>query len=160
MARSNLSLTKICSTCKVEKNLDAFGKRTQAKDGRRYQCKECEAKSFDKYRIKNKKTLAEKLAKWQKENPEKRRAGQKRLTRERKDIVCKAKEKPCADCGVEYPSAIMHFDHVRGVKEFSLSSAHRFSIKRIEAEIAKCEIRCPTCHSLRHYKAQEGEKSK
>lgn len=33
--------TKICTTCKVEKPLDSFSKRTQEKDGRHYYCRAC-----------------------------------------------------------------------------------------------------------------------
>jgi len=144
-------MIKICSSCKEERS--DFGNSSRSEDGFRSQCKECESTAFGKYRIAHKDVLAERLAKWQTENPEKRRAGQKRLIQTRKNVVRKAKEKPCVDCGSEYPPAIMHFDHVRGEKEFPLSSAHRFSVQRIEAEIAKCDVRCPTCHSLRHYEA-------
>jgi hypothetical protein len=35
---------KCCFACKVEKSFDCFGDRTRAKDGKNYQCKECDKK--------------------------------------------------------------------------------------------------------------------
>jgi hypothetical protein len=57
---------------------------------------------------------------------------------------------PCVDCG-ETDTAILEFDHVRGVKEFGLSEgAHRgLSYARLDAEIAKCDTRCVNCHLLK-----------
>jgi DNA-directed RNA polymerase subunit RPC12/RpoP len=143
---------KKCSTCQKEKSIDAFGKRSKAKDGLRGQCKACEHQSFKRYRANNKKKIAQRLQQWQKDNPEKRRAGQKRLTKYRKKIVREAKEIPCIDCGKQYPPEVMDLDHIRGQKEFQLSLAHAYSVERIRKEIAKCEVRCPTCHRLRHWK--------
>lgn len=66
-----------------------------------------------------------------------------------------AKNKPCTDCGVTYPPEIMEFDHVRGEKLINLSQASRaksyLSWEAMQEEIAKCDIRCPNCHRLRHY---------
>jgi hypothetical protein len=44
---------------------------------------------------------------------------------------------------------VLQFDHVRGTKVDTISGliADRASLKRIESEIAKCEIRCANCHS-------------
>lgn len=69
--------------------------------------------------------------------------------------VFEAREQPCVDCGIELPPMIMEMDHVRGEKEFSLAQARLTSrditAERLEAEIAKCDVRCPNCHRMRHY---------
>lgn len=58
---------------------------------------------------------------------------------------------PCVDCGEPDPVV-----HVRGQKMFNVSeAAHKgFGIERIEAEIAKCDVRCCNCH--RRKTAQRG----
>lgn len=56
---------KICSKCKVEKNLDAFSKRATSKDGYRSQCKECNKQYYldhkddiKQYQLDNKRHIA------------------------------------------------------------------------------------------------------
>ena len=67
----------------------------------------------------------------------------------RKQRLRDLKEKtPCMDCGVNYPSYVMDFDH-RENKEFDISLSHRVSEARLEAEIAKCDIVCSNCHRIR-----------
>lgn len=63
------------------------------------------------------------------------------------------KTNPCVDCGETDP-IILEFDHVTGTKEFNISDAAREGVgkKRLEAEIAKCEVRCANCHRKKTYK--------
>jgi len=42
----------------------------------------------------------------------------------------------------------MEFDHVRGKKLFNLSKPP-YNLKRVAAEIAKCDLVCANCHRLR-----------
>lgn len=73
--------------------------------------------------------------------------------RRQKAHVNKIKEDtPCADCKRKYPYYVMQFDHVRGVKEGNISTflANRQFKKALE-EIAKCEVVCANCHSIRTY---------
>lgn len=72
--------------------------------------------------------------------------------------VTGARHRPCVDCGLVLPPACMEFDHVRGEKAFGLNSRavteNGMTIARLDTEIAKCDIRCPSCHKLRHYRAR------
>lgn len=54
---------------------------------------------------------------------------------------------PCVDCG-ESDIVVLEFDHVRGEKVSNVSSLvpNHASNAKIDAEIAKCEIRCCNCH--------------
>jgi hypothetical protein len=61
------------------------------------------------------------------------------------------KEKnPCMDCKISYPYYMMDFDHVRGTKQANVAKLiDTLSKKKIDEEIAKCEIVCSNCHRIR-----------
>lgn len=71
-----------------------------------------------------------------------------------REIIRKAKEKPCADCGIQYPFYVMQFDHL-GNKEFTISSGGASSVMRLLAEISKCEVVCANCHAERTYQRRQ-----
>lgn len=54
---------------------------------------------------------------------------------------------PCVDCGEDDP-IVLDFDHVKGKKKMSLCQMKSagMSLRLIEEEIAKCEVRCSNCH--------------
>lgn len=57
------------------------------------------------------------------------------------------KNNPCVDCG-ESDIIVLEFDHIRGDKKFCISRAKTegYSIKTIQTEIDKCQVRCANCH--------------
>lgn len=60
--------------------------------------------------------------------------------------------KPCVDCGVNYPAVCMDFDHLDGTdKEACLNVlvSNGVGKDRLEAEIEKCDLVCANCHRLR-----------
>ncbi len=70
---------------------------------------------------------------------------------------------PCIDCKISYPYYVMDFDHVRGVKHKNVSELiATLSKKKIDLEIAKCEIVCSNCHRIRTHmrKTAKMEKKK
>lgn len=77
-------------------------------------------------------------------------ANAKRMTVLR-EIIDAAKSQPCVECGVTLPPACMDLDHVRGQKRRTVGNGSGFGVETLRAEIAKCEVRCPNCHRLRHY---------
>jgi hypothetical protein len=66
-------------------------------------------------------------------------------------IVNEAKNRPCVDCGRQFPPVAMDLDHVRGEKRGTLAHAIKelWSEARLRAEIEKCEVRCAVCHRLK-----------
>jgi hypothetical protein len=57
---------------------------------------------------------------------------------------------PCLDCGINYPYYVMDFDHVRGKKHANVMELiSTLSKKRVDQEIAKCELVCSNCHRYR-----------
>ena len=68
---------------------------------------------------------------------------------------------PCIDCGINYPYYVMDFDHVRGVKQANVMElVSTLSKKRIDLEIAKCEIVCSNCHRIRTHMRRMAKKGK
>jgi hypothetical protein len=71
----------------------------------------------------------------------------------------KIKSGPCVDCGLSFPPAMMEMDHVRGSKSFNVTIVEvvrpHITTEMFEAEVAKCDLRCPNCHRLRHYRNGE-----
>ena len=57
----------------------------------------------------------------------------------------------CSDCP-ESDERALDFDHVWGVKLFSISQAisKMVSLQELKVELAKCVIRCRNCHAKRH----------
>ena len=79
---------------------------------------------------------------------ERREYQREHLARKRK-LVRQAKDKPCADCGVFYPYYVMDFDHINGDKVDNVSQLNKFTLEKLRAEIAKCEVVCSNCHRER-----------
>lgn len=84
-----------------------------------------------------------------------RTAHLRRLARSRQNTVVKwlenLKDAPCTDCGRKFPHECMDFDHVRGRKLFEVNfTAYKWrGTKKLEREIAKCELVCANCHRTR-----------
>ena len=83
---------------------------------------------------------------------EARRAYQNKHYSDRIKIIHNYKEaNPCADCGRYYPYYVMQFDHIGKDKFRIVSHMRNYSMERIMAEIAKCELVCANCHAVRTY---------
>jgi hypothetical protein len=78
----------------------------------------------------------------------------KRMRYEAKNraLVLAAKAKPCTDCGGRWHPLVMEFDHLPGAKKVANLGdlrVRKCGRDTILAEIAKCEVVCPTCHRIR-----------
>ena len=84
-------------------------------------------------------------------DPERQREFHRKRRAKIRQVIVEAKARPCEDCGVEYPTCVMQFDHVRGEKKLSIGSATALikSLIALHEEIAKCEVVCANCHALR-----------
>lgn len=89
---------------------------------------------------------------WNKRNPEARKKNNAASRERKREILRKAKDMPCADCGVEYAPHIMDFDHVRGEKQFNIGTNVNRGYKVVADEIAKCDVVCANCHREREHK--------
>ncbi|KKL49498.1 hypothetical protein LCGC14_2314900 [marine sediment metagenome] len=58
----------------------------------------------------------------------------------------------CVDCGGLFPAVCMDFDHRDpSLKRFSISQGFSNSPLTLMCEIAKCDIVCANCHTIRTY---------
>lgn len=112
---------------------------------------------FDSLRVyvqtKEQKAISQK--KWYEKNKARHLSN---VSKRKQEIVKRVKEyvfalkesTPCADCGINYPSYVMDFDHL-GDKEYQISNMIHagYDIPSVQKEIDKCEIVCSNCHRIR-----------
>jgi hypothetical protein len=126
--------SKICCTCKRPKPLSEYNKRSRSTDGLQLRCRECSREWYEANRT-------EHIA-----NVARRTAEVREMFRERLALFLVVH--PCIDCG-ERDIRCLDFDHVDPTSKAGNISAMLLwpvSWKRIEAELAKCVVRCANCH--------------
>lgn len=82
-------MKKVCSKCKVEKDIDDFHKDRHKEDGRVYHCKGCRKL----YRKKNKKKISKRNKEWAEKNKDKLIKKRKKYYKENIDKIQKYREK-------------------------------------------------------------------
>lgn len=84
-------------------------------------------------------------------DPEKRKEELLRYRTSNRAIIQAAKDRPCADCGIQYPYYVMQFDHRdAGEKEFNVGNiGPTAGRQKLLDEIAKCDVVCANCHAER-----------
>ncbi len=68
---------------------------------------------------------------------------------------------PCTDCKVQYPYYVTDFDHVaaKGDKSNIVSKLiNNGGFKKVQEEIAKCELVCANCHRIRTFQRNADNK--
>ena len=74
-----------------------------------------------------------------------------------RELVEFHRNQPCADCRGRFPTYVMEFDHVMGVKRANVGSISKFkSYKALQDEIERCEVVCANCHRVREFKRIHG----
>lgn len=125
---------KRCSRCRLVQSLDEFNRNPRSKDGRHSYCRACQKAHY-------------------RENAVRHKANVRRISKARRqqalDAVMVEFSNGCVDCGGK-DIRVLEFDHVRGVKIASVGSMVRRgrALMAIQAEIAKCEVRCRNCHAI------------
>lgn len=128
---------RTCSTCKLEKHISEFHKKT--KRLYRSDCKSC---FCAKMRPRNQM--------YYQNNKPRFSARSKAQSHLLADFIRAVKEASpvCPDCKSAHPYHRLEFDHVVGQKSFDISSARRLkpSMARLLDEMKKCELVCANCH--------------
>src|ERR1044071_2376164 len=135
-------MLKTCSNCKIEKPLDDFPPSKGIPNGHS-RCRPCK-QEYDRLYHANRDASKKKI------KQDKQNLREKQL---RQFIWNYKLTHPCIDCGNSNP-IVLEFDHNDGVIKVNdiCSMAKGYSLVRIEAEIAKCVVRCANCHRIRTHK--------
>jgi len=134
----------ICTKCGINKQSSEFRSRKQ--NGRVSpirMCKSCLTKQRHDWYHKNghqgRRTV--------------RNSTRRRMLEDRKFLLDYLSSHPCVDCG-QTNIIVLEFDHVSGNKKYKVAKMvmRGMSIKSIQEEISKCEVRCANCHRIKHAK--------
>jgi hypothetical protein len=128
---------KTCTRCGETKHLDQFPPVRRGEPKLQSWCRACFAEAGARHYRNNVERERVRLYR----NNALRRAESHRR------VVDYLSAHPCIDCGVS-DIIVLQFDHLRD-KKFDVSAmiASGASWSRIEAEIAKCVVRCANCHA-------------
>ena len=93
-----------------------------------------------------------------------RRAAKRKYSNKRnawkRQFIARAKQRPCADCGVSYPHYMMDFDHVTLPKLFVIGNSYvSRSLEEVANEIEKCDVVCANCHRARTWTRKNGDQT-
>jgi hypothetical protein len=129
---------RTCCICKAEKPEDAFAWKVKGLklSGK---CRGCTQAYFRQHYQANR----ARYLKNSKRNNRRAKLAAKRL------IWQHLLTHPCVDCGEPDP-VVLDFDHKRrSNKSASVANLVGWSLRVIQAEIAKCHVRCANCHRRR-----------
>lgn len=126
---------KRCSKCRQWKSLEAFNRLPKAKDGRQWNCRDCNAAWHAQNKAHHNALI---------------KARNKRVEAENHLRIFEYKfERGCVDCGERDPT-VLEFDHLRDkVAPVSVLIRYKTSWRALLHEIEKCEVVCSNCHSRR-----------
>lgn len=133
-----------CSHCKETKPVSEFSFRNKKKGTRQNRCKSCHAVYRRQHYLKNRDKYIGMAKEWNDENRE------AMLNKGRHYVLKYLLKHPCVDCG-EVDPTVLEFDHVRGEKTDTISAliTTGCKVERLQAEIAKCQVRCVNCHRIK-----------
>ena len=128
---------KRCGTCGLTQPIAEFNKRAKASDGLQSRCRSCSAAWYEANKAAHKQNV---------------RARNQRVRAEQRLRLSQYLEShPCVDCG-EDDLRVLDFDHENPqdkLDEVVTLAAAGIAWERVEAEIAKCRVRCANCHRRR-----------
>jgi len=125
---------KRCARCQAEKSVGDFNRNPRNKDGRHSYCRACQKAYY-------------------RDSATRHKANVRRTSKARRqqalDVIVAWFSEGCVDCG-STDIRVLEFDHVRGTKVASVGSMVRRgrALAVIQAEIAKCDVRCRNCHAI------------
>ena len=134
-------MQKICPGCGEQREIERDFKWKNKQNGTRQRwCKFCQARANKLHYQNNKQIYLDRAI-----------ARNARVNTENKQrLYAYLSSHPCVDCG-EADIRVLEFDHVHDNKTLTIARLldHATSWAVVEAEIAKCEVRCANCHRIR-----------
>jgi hypothetical protein len=134
-------MKKICPSCGEERDAERdFSWKNKARGIRQHWCKFCLAQANSKHYQNNKQVYLDRAI-----------TRNTRLYEENKrKLYTYLSSHSCVDCGFT-DIRVLEFDHVREKKSSDVAKmlGQGYAWSAIEAEIAKCEVRCANCHRIK-----------
>ena len=126
---------KICSKCKIPKELEDFPINRTKKDGRAHICKKCQNEYVRQHYKKNKKQYYDRNI--------------RRKNEAREYVINFKKNGKCGRCP-EHRWWVLDFHHTNNKKDY-ITRLFSYGIDTVKREIEKCELLCANCHRDLHY---------
>lgn len=129
--------TKRCCTCQATRPLSDFSRNRRVRDGLQNRCRNC-------WRVWYENNREQHIVDVGRRNAAACAAHQARLTEY-------LRNNPCVDCG-EDDVRVLEFDHEEPeakTADVARLASMNIAWERVEAEIAKCSVRCANCHRRR-----------
>ena len=137
--------SRICSKCGEERPVEHFTFKNLAKGIRHNRCRDCTREAVREHYQAHQSYYVRKA----------RTRNAEVIAAQREWVLNYLELHPCVDCGEADPRCL-DFDHVRGKKICHVSRMlGDYGWTAIEAEIAKCEVRCANCHRKRTAERRE-----
>lgn len=130
---------KRCPACGLVKPLTQFHRNRLRPDGVQSICKVCRAEmDHERYEAKVGRSVER--------QPQRSRSGLRAW------LTSLKIDQPCADCGKVFLPQVMQWDHRPGFEKLGeLSGFWGRSRDEILAELAKCDLVCTNCHTIRTF---------
>jgi hypothetical protein len=127
---------KSCSSCRRALPVSCFSRRAASGDGLQPRCKDCWRAWYDANKSAHVAAVRERAA--------------RRVAEHRRRLAAYLRGHPCVDCG-ETDLQVLEFDHRdRTQKRGAISRlVYAVSWRRLEQEVALCDVRCSNCHRRR-----------
>lgn len=131
------ALTRVCARCRSEKTVEAFPIKDRARGTLSSYCRPCRREYGREHYQRNKPAY---LSRTRTRNNDLR-------SRHRAFVREYLSTHPCVDCGID-DLMVLEFDHrdPRAKSEDVGRLIHSGTLAEIEAEVAKCDVRCGNCH--------------
>jgi hypothetical protein len=134
-----------CFTCKENKSTDSFAMRNKATGKRHSVCRLCQKEYRRNHYLANRKKYIEKAKTKHLSN----------VIRNKEHIAQHLRDNPCVDCG-EKDIEVLQFDHIKPLNGPGgrIGNFISYSLKRLQEEMKKCDVRCANCHVRRSRRMQ------
>lgn len=127
---------KRCPNCRRTKPVEEFNWKSRSEGKHQVRCRDCTKAQLKSHYRRNLGYYIQKALRRNREVYE-----QQKLL-----LLAYLADHPCVDCG-EAEVVCLEFDHVRGEKRGNIAKMlGDYPWATIEAEIAKCDVRCANCH--------------
>jgi len=136
-----------CNRCLTEKPVAAFALNRSRPTGRQGECRSCRVAINAVSYLRGRDV----------QNPKRAASRAQSLLRNQEWVLGYLGDRACVDCG-NVDIRVLEFDHLRDKLATISSLIGSYTLKRIRAEVAKCDVVCANCHRIRTYTRAGGRR--